>query len=484
MKYIKLVFLMILILAFVSCEFLQSSLSSEQTEVVESETGSASIASKTWYYNGTSSTDASKFSEVSGVNYMDHSVKFDFGKQVALDSLIGYLTVEYSDSNGLTSTKQFSNLRGTFSSDYKSFNLNMNDVLTLFDTVEIPSGTANLEIKLDGFLCAEGNQSGRPIPAYNKVISIAPLYQTVEIDYSTCWCDSDDVISIPLNAETTLSNSDYSITRKNSIGDDLTFKIEIDSSTLNLIPSVNLHGKNGFYIELPVSGIVPIASGSEYEQTFKINFVSSAIIIDGEVDENYSSSYATQLEDVVGDQGAFSYTTGMGDLSGISVLNDDDNLYIGISGDLAVTWNDGIVLLISKDTTDSSTSSTYKPSTTCSYKNGKPSVYLYHQPGYENSGAGDYKVYSNNTDISSLVSVAPMGWTDTTSKSFTEYSIPLSSIGVVADDELKIIACVSLHWDEGEAVCDILPDAAVSKYTEEGATVIFDFSKAMTYSVQ
>ena len=75
----------------------------------------------------------------------------------------------------------------------------MADVLAYFDTKTIPSGTASMTVKIGGFICAEGAQNGRAIPAVEHTITIMPLFSSFNVDFSTCWYKDGDYVSIPLN---------------------------------------------------------------------------------------------------------------------------------------------------------------------------------------------------------------------------------------------------------------------------------------------
>lgn len=472
---------------FAGCQALENSLSSEQSSDVKKATGSMSVASSSWYYNGSASTNMSGCVAADSNTYEQHSIKLNFGKKAAISSggLTGYVDLTYTDANGCSSTKRYTGLTGTFSSDYESYNLNLNNILNVFNAVENPTGEGTIEIKIDGFLCAEGDQSGRPISAFDKKVAVEPLYDDTSIDYSTCWCTSGEAIQFPLNAECSLTGDSSVYSIADSITG-LTYAVSVSGSNLLFTPNGNLNSVTGKTLAFTVYGILPVSGGNSYNKTLSVNLVKNAIVIDGLKDVNYSNTtHAVSVTDETGDQSALGYTTSMGDIQGISILNDKDYLYVGVSGDLTVTWKDRIVLMINKsgNTTDS-TASSYKPAANVAYKNGKPTVYLYHQPGSENTGSGSWGCRANLSDITSAISLAPQGWTSTTTGTFTEYAIPLSNAGFSSGDTLKIIACLTLDWSEGIAVCDIVPSNAYSTYSSQGTNVIFDFSKAIDYTIE
>lgn len=469
---------------FLGCEQIQSTLSSTQKELVQLATGFASVESTVLFYNGMASEDITDQLSSTSPIFTEHTLELNFGKKIALDQLAGSIQLEYQDENSHASTKRFTSLKGSFGEKYTSYNIMLNEIFSLFDSVHIPSGTAIFDLKVQGFMSAEENQNGRPIQSFSEKFTVKPLYKNTSIDYSTCWYKEGDVISIPLNTSISLFDvpNPYIVTDTN---EGISFYVSSGNENLILKPLKSLYGLDNKALKIPISGIRSPGSGTSFNKTFDITLVNSAIVIDGFKDSNFSSEYATRVADTQGDQGALGYTTNMGDIHEINIVNDDTYLYIGLSGDLHVTWNDGIILMISKDSTDA-TYASYKPSETFTVVSagGKPTVYLYHQPGINNTGEGLLGCYTSTTDISSFVKVAPKGWTDSTTGNFTEYAIPLAKAGINTNDTVKIIACLTLVWGEGRAVCDIVPNLSISKYEEEGKNVRVDFAQAISYTVQ
>ena len=116
----------------------------------------------------------------------DVSLLVNFAKKVALqnENPSGYIELSYVDSDGISATKKIPSITGSFTEDFTAYKVNMANVLSYFDTKTIPSGVASMEIKISGFVCAEGNQNGRSIPALVHKMTIMPLYSSYDVDFS------------------------------------------------------------------------------------------------------------------------------------------------------------------------------------------------------------------------------------------------------------------------------------------------------------
>lgn len=482
----KIVFILGLVFLLASCEQLQGLLSSEMEKAVSESTGKASIASKYWYYNGTKDTDMTKSIEVGTDCYESASLLVSFGKKVALQNAnpSGYIVLTYTDAEGLIATKTIPNLTGTFTEDFTGFKVSMVPVLSYFDTVTIPSGTASMEIKISGFVCAEGKQSGRALAALVHTMTIMPLFPDFEIDFSTCWYKSGDYVALPLNGEITVPEK--IITTK----DGSRFTLAAGKSEIKLTPIENIFGKSGS-TSFILQDILPLTAGDSYEQEITVNFVKNAIVMDGKEDLNYSVERAVFTEDVAGDQNAFAElgydVTGNADITKLSVVNDDTYLYIGVSGNLAITWNDGLVVMIAKEGQSQVTRDMYRAAEKESLKPlvaQIPFAYLYHKPGNENTGTGKWGAYTSLNDITSNCRVSPAGWTDSATGTFLEYAFPLADLGLSKDDVISVAALASLHWDDGVALCDIVPDSVLYKENLNRTEVMYDFSKGLQFTVK
>ena len=212
----------------VSCEQLQSTLSSEQSADMLEETGSAVINGSTWYYDGISTTD---FSNTTGA-----TLAISFTKKVEMAGtrtinddgtytydyeLSGSITANYTSTSGQSSTVSYKvsegNIildstsdpfttisAGSLSADGKTFRLDMTPVCALLDA-ETTSGNTidSLEIKLTGFVCAEGEQKGRSLAALSQKISVKPFYDDATITegvlFSTASSTAGKYVTIPTN---------------------------------------------------------------------------------------------------------------------------------------------------------------------------------------------------------------------------------------------------------------------------------------------
>lgn len=485
----KLILSLGMLVCFSSCELLQNSLSSVQEEKLAAETGVASLNGKVWYYNGIAGEDISDYVKPGSLKNSAQSLRINFSKAVALDNLSGSMKLSYRASDGFMIEKLLTDLSGSFAEDAKSFNLDMDEIVKLLDGETIADGTANVALKLSGFICAEGEQAGRPLPAIEENISIKPFFNTKTVNFSTCWYEhGKSVINFPVNGDFTLVGSESIYT----VGDGTnTFKISADGSNLMFTPKNDIKNVITEY-DFPVYGILPATSGDEFVQTIKVKLVEDAIIIDGLQDSNYTVDRASVFEDEENDQNCFdhteqSWTSQMGDIKKMYVVNDNKNLYIGLSGEFNVNWNDSITLMICKaGSSNDATATAYQPAETTSYWKGRPDVYIYHKPGFENSGNGLFGVLtgSSKTNITENCDVSPKGWTTETNGSFVEYSIPLSKVGYAKGDSLQIIAALSLNWDEGCGVCDVLPSAAVRSEKDGRTKVQFTFENAAEFKIQ
>ena len=490
-KLNRLFLILITLLVLTGCEFLQNSLSSEMEKNVLEQSGTATFASNYWYYNGTKSTNMKDFCTEGSDKYISSSLLVSFGKKVALKSEnpIGAIEITYIGSDNLQTTKQIQSITGSFTSDYTGYKIDMSDVLKYFDTVTIPSGTASMTVKIGGFVCAEGAQNGRAIPAVEHTITIMPLFSSFDVDFSTCWYKDGDYVSIPLNGKISIPSKELT----SSNGDK--FLVSSNENEIILTPKTSVLEKEGS-TSINLTDILPESAGDSYSATIKLNFVKNAIVMDGKEDINYSNESAVSVTDDEGDQSAFA---GLGydvssnaDITKLSIVNDDKNLYIGVAGNLSFTWNDGLVIMIAKDGGNEIARTEYQAASTESFKRGsdKPFAYLYHKPGAGgDSVAGEFGVYSNSTGTKTNItanSVAnPAGWTTSSTGTFLEYSIPLADLALTKDDVISVIAVSSLHWDEGNAVCDVTPNAGVSKSLDDNnMSVQYDFSNGIMYTVK
>ncbi len=494
MKKINCLFVLFIIMScilfFSGCELLQSGLSSTLNAKLEDATGKIQLIDNVWYYNGLASENVSD-------EYYTQSLKIVFGKKAAIgeSGITGSMIVSYTGNDDNIVSKTFSDFSGCFSSDCEAYYIDMSEILKLFDGNIIPSGTANLELKIGGFVCAEGDQKGRTIAALNKKLSIQPLFNTKIVEFSTCWyVHGKSSVALPVNGNIKLicPPSEYTIVPASTNGNAYTFKVDVNQNEILFTPTVDIKGTDGVTLTFNLPGILPEVCGHEFSQKININLVESAVVIDGKEDDNFNyTDRAVVFSDEESDQSAFDnpdYALSMGDLSKLSIVNDDDYLYIGVSGALRVNWNDGIVLMIcvNSDSNNDATYSSYKSADTVSYWGGRPNVYLYHQPGFENSGSGKMECYTGaaKTNISSFVKCSPYGWTTTSNGEFTEYAIPLAQAGINKNDNISVICALTLDWSEGRASCDVIPDSSIRTAKNGNTIMTFNFNTAAKFIVK
>lgn len=495
------------VLALTGCDTLQSGLSSEQNKELTEQTGSASYDYGVWYYNGLSSTDMSSCSTKLSDDYYDQSLVVEFGKKVALSTLTGQITLTYTDSLGLTAAKTFTSLSGSFTDDYTGYRIDMSDVLKLFDTVTIPSGTAVMTLKIGGFICAEGKQNGRAIKtAEFKNIQIKPLFNKFDAVYSTQTYSTQNAIPLTVNGPVEFEGGSYEISGKVTspgTGETLSsysFTVGSKDNMILLTPKTNNAPADGTTVSLNLGQIMPQGSGHSFNQDITVSFSRYKIVIDGLKDDNFKQENgAIVVSDTGEDQSAFA---GLGydvkaetDISSVSVTNDDDYLYIAVEGSLALTWSNPLVIQIADGTLSGATyaaagvhaadTETYEK---VSRKLKGPNVYLSHQPGIDNTGTGALSAFAyvseSNTDISASVKCSPEGWTDSSAGNFIEYALPLgSATGLDAGDQISIIVCASLGWNEGYAVVDACPDNSVTYSNDDHTSVVYSFTNGISYTI-
>ncbi len=506
-KLNKILTVVLLGLTVSSCSQLQGTLSSKMQSDLEQETGKASISVKAWFYNGSSQDDMSLYCTKLSDNYFDQSLLIDFGKRVTLTSLSGSIELHYRDEDGFECTKTITSLSGTFVNSNTSFALDMSDVMKLFNTQDIPTGTAYINLKCSGFKCDEGPQKGRSIGNLEvDNIQIKPLYETKSVDFSTIGYTEDSFIEFDTNSSLSLEAENYIVTGKCTNGNTYLFAVTSDNKTILIKPqNVDVSSLDGESVTLYLTGIKPVTCGHSYDTDLTVNFSKYAVIIDGKKDSNFASGKnAIVAIDSESDQDAFaSYNyasiQSLCDIHEVSVTSDDEYLYIGVSGDIVVTWNDALVIQISNGSVTGGSGAKVEGFASCdteSYAAGqgsraavRPNVYIVHQPGLNNTGTGSLRasayVQRENTDISSLIKYSPEGWRDDQSISFVEYAIPLGSdTGLSKGDSVKIIAGASLQWSDGKALVDVCPDTGVQYGDTNHTNVKYNFSNALEYLIK
>jgi len=494
MKIAKYILPFVLATSLIGCSNLQDGLHDEMVEKLNSETGSASINGSTWYYNGTLNEDMTSESK--------QSLLLNFGKKIALGTLSGNIELNYTNASGNSVTENFTTLSGTFTDDLQGYKLNLNEIMSYFDSEKIPSGKATMNIKVGGFKCAEGNQNGRPISSFEaKNIKIQPLYDFYNIDYSTCGFSSSSKIEYDLKGDVQLANGNYTISATGSDSNTYEFEVSAENTKIILTPKFQTAPADGVSVDLTLKDILPINCGNAYSKDISIKFSSHKIVIDGKLDSNFTNEEAVVYEDKEDDQKAFSAlgydVSSQADLKKVYITNDDDYLYIGVSGNLKITWKNTLSVLVSngKVTGGNGARSEVLGATSEDYatKTGtrtkvQPNVYLTHQIGAENDGNGYLSAFayvsSANSDITSKIGYSPKGWTDTTCGEFVEYAIPLSDSGLSKNDEVSVIVTAALHWDDGNAIVDSATDESVISVNSDNTSVKYDFNNGIKYTIK
>ena len=494
------------IFSFSSCEFLQSTLSSEQESALTEATGSASIDGKCWYFDGISTTD---FSSVSGA-----SLAVNFSKKVKMSGTVnndgsitydlnGSLTANYVSTTGQTSQAVYkisegkvildsvnsvSESAGSLNKSGTVFSLNMAPICALLDAQTVKGNSIDsVEVKLNGFVCAEGDQKGRSIGTLNQKISVKPFFAdetiTEGVIFSTASSTTGKYITIPTNAAVSLTDDatltfatdDESVSLTSS-----NFTLGTSSDGITILCDTDLKDCD-FVATFTVEGFIPELNASSYTRDFTVNITPQLVTLDGVLDED-----AWQTATVSSD----SYSSEENyDLSKVYVTNDATSLYIAIEGNLAFGDGDRINILIDnssstetgKANTDSDYNSYYGPATNATFE----SVDFFLSHLLSSAQMQDYKWISDSGRSDGVETSLESGTTATV----IEYKIPLSVIASAASgNELKIfVTATSYKWnsqDEANEMTmrDCIPSSAAT-VSDGGQTLAIDFTNALSYTV-
>jgi fibronectin type 3 domain-containing protein len=457
-----------------SCDMIHDSLSSQQEKTLASETGTASFAGNTWYYNGSSSTDMS--------GDINNTLRMDFGKAAVLssDGLSGSFTITYIDSDGNSATVVRNLNGGTFSGDSASYYLDMSPVTSMLNNALVPSGELAVQVKVGGFVCNEGSQKGRPIDAVSQTINVRPLYSATtlsSVTFNTLYSTKGTSIVVPVKGTVTLASDaavEVSAVSGSSLPDGLTtsdFALSLSSDGLSLLvtPDVELNKKN-FTAAVTVSGIVPALNGTEKTMTFPVNFVGAIMS---------SDTTANQLS------GGLTL-----DLSSMTLTDDGTNLTVALAfSDLPSGWSADRISIMIDDTEQSATAAVAKnPAGTYSVSNGNIDFYGYQKldtaaPVNMTTTAAWTQNASDSSVTVSGTTIA--GWAYYADSTTVKYVIPFASIGSGASSghTLRVAAFATQDWSGG--VYDDCPASAVtlSKTTNTNDTAVIDFNKTLSYTI-
>jgi|GEM_PF-6371339 len=497
-------------LAFTSCEQFQDSLSSSKQNEMDEEVGKASIGGKIWYYDGISTTD---FSSTKG-----SALAVDFSKKVAmsLDSstpinddgtynyaVSGSLIANYTTSSGqsaaitykisgnkiiLDSENSVTETAGSLNASGTRYSLSMTPICRLLDAATTKGNTIDsLEVKLSGFVRAEGEQKGRSVSALDQKISVLPFYEdetiTDGVTFSTISSTSGKYVTIPTKGKVRLSSTP-SIEFSSSDADALSlsssdFTLGASDEGLTVLCGKDLKGLS-FDASFKISGFIPELNASSYTRTFTVHYSPIFVTLDGALDENAWESAAVSED---------SYASVSGyDLSKVYVTNDSENLYVAVEGEIS-GWSNGDNLIIMID--NESSSAVGLKSSDSGINN-----FLVSATNLEFSGVDFYLCHIiANGEMHSQVwgprSDGVLTSLASTSANIIEYKIPLSLIeNATTGNNLKILVSTSKYtWVSGGspentfALQDCIPSAAAT-VSQAGQGVSIDFTNALSYTIK
>lgn len=265
------------IFAFVSCEPLQGTLSSEQNERMIEDTGYPTLAEKAWYYNGKAGEDVTSQAGFLRIDYGQYVKACDNG--ISGSFLIAYTDI--SSGNEMTVKKS---LAGGMPSG-TSFCLDMSPVIEMIDGNTFKDGTATVTVNLSGLVCNAGSQKGRSVSSLSQAIKIKPLVTNDTVlatinTKSTAVAGSKFALSV--NGPVSL-NSSASISVSKSSGDDYpssaTWSLSgtsSDGKTIYFTCDTDLSNKE-FEAIVTVDGIVPVTDVVGQSGTWTASFLPIAL---------------------------------------------------------------------------------------------------------------------------------------------------------------------------------------------------------------
>ncbi len=454
------------------CDQLQDSLSVEQEADLLEETGTLSVSAKNWYYNGSASSDVSSDSGFLTLTSSKQIAESTSGVSVSFE-------ISYTDASG-NSTSVTKSGSGSIASSGKAFNVDMSPVLAVLNGSgsTTKDNTATAKVKVSGLVCNEGDQKGRSLDAFEKSVSVKPLFSTTTLSgvtFSTLNSTLGNSIEIPTqDSELFLSSAqiaqiDGDVPSGVSISD---FALSSDGSTIKITPSVDLYNVVGT-VEFTVSGICSATNEVGYTQTFSAKLGKMV----STTDKWESAPASTAVPN-------YSMET-------MIVSVDSDNLYVTING--AVTpsaWGTDQLVIFVDDTSIGDETTTYstlwgQQAGTTQTVNTSVEFTGYDIPNNEWANLKDYRTNSWKWEYEA--SDYAYYAVDSDSKYITslEYTIPLSKIdtNATASDTFRVAAAWGMYWKSGDVVQfeNGIPGSSftVSTTTNENDTVSIDFSKAL-----
>lgn len=479
------------------CDQLQSSLHDEMQADLIKETGSPSVQKNSWYYNGSSSTDLTEQTNA--------FMKIDFGKKVALKELVGKFLISYaSTETGGNVTCEKSLNGGHFSSDFNSYYLDMTPVISVLDGKTPKDGKLNVEVNVSGFVCDEGDQTGRSVQAYSQKIAVKPLYsKTSGLTFGTKGAREGFEYSIPFETEISLSADAALSSEKKTSSFELKGLSE-DKKSVVFIAKENLANED-FDEKITLTGILPASTGEPYKMQFAASFIPGEL-----------------SNDVLGDSALSNYS-----LSQIMVYDKDLNLYVRVYSKDAIKCygKHNITVLVDNSSKNSSGVMTQKVSwpkidgewpqmfniasksveseqtsvdaeiSTFVAEDGKVTSFLKY---IGEDGSLTYEKSSVTSDGSEEISstlTQDSSWYYDFGTNVLYYKIPFEKIGASAGDTLRVCVIRSVSSDASSTggIAECCPSAAVTldngskiaaDSTWAGQIVIVDMTKALEYTIE
>ncbi len=459
---------------FSSCDALQETLSSEQTENQNIDIGEITCDTSVFYYNG---------AEGESVKGDEGHIVLDLGQYANADAAGVSYTLTYR-MDGVTRTATADGT-GTVSDSASKYYVDVSPAINLLDgSDDVADDDIELALSVSGLVNASGNDyDGYTMAKYTTTLSFEPLFTGDPLAFSTKSARIGTKYSLSLNGAVSLSDS-ASISWEASDGSSLpsgaslsSLAVSEDGKTLSFKVNGNLTGED-FVADITVSGLKPVGVKESYTYTFENVYFTTGIVIDGSLEDEDWDDATVSTAHYASEDG---YT-----INKLMVTNDDTYLYLGLEGDFSFVSGDRLIVMIdnssSSDTGKSSSDSSYVsdyyygPATSASFS----SVDFYLSHFLYSSEMHDYKwLDSSRTDVTTSA--------DSATETAIEYKISLSSIAsAVTGNTLKIfVTATSYQWtDKMEmTVKDCIPSKAAT-ISDSGQALSVDFASALEYTLE
>lgn len=310
-------------LLFCGCQMLQDSLSDEMERNVMEDTGIASIDGSVWYYNGSSSSD------MTSVGAETLAVEFGHDVEIGSSGVTATMEITYynADNEKTVVTRSADADSSYLSTDGTVYNLSMSSVLALLDGAGKTTydNTANVTLKLSGFVCASGDQEGRSVDTLTKTFSVQPLFASnffeSDTDISTLSSTQGRTITIPLNGEVSLSDDAFVDVESGYTSKDIDFGMSLSSDSKSIILTLNTELETvttTAYVS--ISGIVVPGRSTELSKEFTVNFGTG-------LPTNKSWTFSSDLTELVSAE----VLSSLGEISSLTITlsNADKGSYSG-----------------------------------------------------------------------------------------------------------------------------------------------------------